>query len=32
MIHAWKEYRHEVWAWVVKRWNGLRAKRPDPIE
>ncbi len=32
MIHAWREYRHEVWAWVVKRWNGLRAKRPDPIE
>ncbi len=32
MIHAWKEYRHEAWAWVVKRWNGLRAKRPDPIE
>ncbi len=32
MIHAWKEYRHEAWAWVVKQWNGLRAKRPDPIE
>ena len=32
MIHAWKEYRHEAWAWVTKRWNGLWAKRPDPIE
>jgi membrane-associated protein len=28
MIHAWKEYRHEVWNQIVKRWNRLWAKSP----
>jgi membrane-associated protein len=32
MIHAWKEYRHEVWDAIVKRWKGLRAKSSETIE
>jgi membrane-associated protein len=32
MIHTWKEYRHEAWAQIVKRWNGLWAKRPETTE
>jgi membrane-associated protein len=32
MIHAWREYRHEVWAAIIKRWNALRTKRPEPTE
>jgi membrane-associated protein len=32
MVHAWREYRHEVWDAVVKRWNMLRAKKPEASE
>lgn len=32
MLHAWKEYRHEVWEKVVKSWNGLRSRRPEATE
>ena len=32
MIHAWKEYRHEVWAKVVRQWNRLRSRRPETTE
>lgn len=32
MIHAWKEYRHEVWNAIVKRWKGLRAKSSETTE
>jgi membrane-associated protein len=32
IIHAWREYRHEVWDGIVKRWNSLREKRPEAAE
>jgi membrane-associated protein len=32
MIHAWKEYRHEVWNAAVKRWNKLWGKEPATTE
>jgi membrane-associated protein len=32
MLHVWKEYRHEVWNGIVKRWKGLRAKNPETME
>jgi membrane-associated protein len=32
MIHAWKEYRHEVWQKVVSIWNRMRGKQPEPTE
>ncbi|MBN1440602.1 MAG: VTT domain-containing protein [Anaerolineales bacterium] len=32
MIHAWKEYRHEVWHKAVDIWNRLFVKRPEPTE
>lgn len=32
MIHAWKEYRHEVWERIVTLWNRLRSKTPKPTE
>jgi membrane-associated protein len=32
MIHAWKEYRHEVWAKAVSLWNRLWGKQPEPTE
>jgi membrane-associated protein len=32
MVHTWKEYRHEVWDFIVKRWNRLWVKNPEPNE
>ncbi len=32
MIHAWKEYRHEVWNAVIKHWNKLWGKSPATTE
>jgi membrane-associated protein len=32
MVHAWKEYRHEVWDFIVKRWNKIRMKNPKTDE
>jgi membrane-associated protein len=32
LIHMWKEYRHEVWDFLVKRWNKFRMKNPEPNE
>lgn len=32
MIHAWKEYRHEVWERIVTIWNRLRPKASKPTE
>jgi membrane-associated protein len=32
MIHAWKEYRHEVWDFLVKRWNKIWTKSPKTNE
>jgi membrane-associated protein len=32
MIHAWREYRHEVWDFLVKRWNKIRTKSPKTDE
>jgi len=32
MVHAWKEYRHEAWNFIVQRWNRLWVKSPEPNE
>jgi membrane-associated protein len=32
MIHAWREYRHEVWDFLVKRWNKIWTKNPKTDE
>ena len=32
MLHAWREYRHEVWDFIVKRWQRLWVKNPEPNE
>ncbi|MGD0807475.1 MAG: VTT domain-containing protein [Anaerolineales bacterium] len=32
MVHAWKEYRHEAWNFIVQRWNRLWVKNPEPNE
>ncbi|MGB7538723.1 MAG: DedA family protein [Anaerolineales bacterium] len=32
MIHAWKEYRYEVWDKMVSIWNRLRGIQPEPTE
>jgi membrane-associated protein len=32
MIHAWREYRHEVWDQIVKYWNRLWKKNPKPTD
>jgi len=32
MVHAWKEYRHEAWNFIVQRWNRLWDKNPEPNE
>ena len=32
MIHAWREYRHEVWNAIVKRLKSLRPKPPETTE
>ncbi|HEY5119716.1 MAG TPA: DedA family protein [Anaerolineales bacterium] len=32
MVHAWKEYRHEAWNFIVQRWNKLWVKNPEPNE
>jgi membrane-associated protein len=32
MIHAWKEYRHEVWERITAVWKRLRAGSPKPTE
>jgi len=32
MVHAWKEYRHEAWDFIVGRWNKLWVKNPEPNE
>ena len=32
MVHAWKEYRHEAWNFIVQRWNKLWVKSPEPNE
>jgi membrane-associated protein len=32
MIHAWKEYRHEVWNAVIRRWNKLRGREGAATE
>jgi membrane-associated protein len=29
MVHAWKEYRHEVWDFIVTRWKRLWGKKPE---
>jgi membrane-associated protein len=32
LIHAWREYRHEVWDQIVKYWNRLWKKNPKPTD
>jgi membrane-associated protein len=32
MIHIWREYRHEVWNSIVKRWNGLWVRSSEKPE
>jgi membrane-associated protein len=32
MVHAWREYRHEVWDFIVTRWKGLWGKKTEPNE
>ena len=32
MVHAWREYRHEAWDFIVKRWNKIWAKSPETNE
>ena len=32
MVHAWKEYRHEAFAFLVKRWQMLRKRGSDAAE
>ena len=32
LIHIWKEYRHEVWDFLVRRWKKIWTKRPETNE